>query len=403
VRIPLTLISGIIVDAFDKGRMLVIGTVFSAIGILLLLSRILALIITGRVLVGVFGVFLTPTIWALISEESFKVAIHGRILSSANALTAVASILAPAVAGYVASTYGYDAVILASALLLFGVTPLVWIVSPKIRRYRTLLEVVHRIPNIIRDVYRYSVVLALEWYMLYSNMMLLPLYMDNLMYNAEVIGFAIALETLIYALSQLLVGYIIDKHRSKYTLMLSTALVYGFSLTYIPHCKDLLQIIFVLAVAALSSSPISSVVMTRATEVSSEPGTLTMGVLFSFGYMGMTLGTVISGYLAQSSYQLAYGHLIIPGVIITILALYEYLLKEVRTRHEVLPPSTTQSQPVHILHKIPKGIQLYRITLLNSDDTLQYTEYYTYQVGQHLTGTRESLISSSYKIVKEVR
>ncbi len=136
-----------------------------------------------------------------------------------------------------------------------------------------------RIPGIFTRIYPYPIILALEWYMLYSNMMLLPLYMNSLMYSVEIVGFVLTLETLIYTLCQPLVGYVIDKYRPRYILMLGTASIYGLSLAYIPHCRNLLHIMLVLTIIALSSSPISPVVMARIAEETPELRTVAMGVI----------------------------------------------------------------------------------------------------------------------------
>jgi MFS family permease len=200
--------------------------------------------------------------------------------------------------------------------------------APSERRKGHVDTKIHReIISTLRRIFRYSILLALEWYLLYSYWMLFPLYMNNLGYSAEVIGLLMTLESLVYIASQPLIGYLIDKYRPRYVLLLTTSSIYGASLAYIPYCRDLLHIALVLVMIALSSSTIAPVILARVSEVSGDLRAFAMGLLFSGGYLGMTLGTIMSGYLAQESFYSAYGHLVIPGLIISVIAISEYVSK----------------------------------------------------------------------------
>jgi PPP family 3-phenylpropionic acid transporter len=116
VRVPLSPIAGLIADIIGRRSMLVLGSIFSSLGIMLFLLKDFSALILGRVLVGFFGVFLVPIAWALVSEKASVLGASGRIMAIANALSAIAGALAPVVGGYLASTYGYETVILLSAI-----------------------------------------------------------------------------------------------------------------------------------------------------------------------------------------------------------------------------------------------------------------------------------------------
>ncbi|MGC9009455.1 MAG: MFS transporter [Sulfolobales archaeon] len=327
VRVPLSPTAGLIADIIGRRITLVLGSVFSSLGIMLLLLKDFSVLILGRVLVGFFGVFLVPIAWALVSEKASVLGASGRIMAIANALSAIAGALAPVVGGYLASTYGYETVIILSAIFFLSVITLVGAAPSERRKGHVDTKIRREIISTLRRIFRYSILLALEWYLLYSYWMLFPLYMNNLGYSAEVIGLLMTLESLVYIASQPLIGYLIDKYRPRYVLLLTTSSIYGASLAYIPYCRDLLHIALVLVMIALSSSTIAPVVFARVSEVSGDLRAFAMGLLFSGGYLGMTLGTIISGYLAQESFYSAYGHLVIPGLIISVIAISEYVSK----------------------------------------------------------------------------
>jgi MFS family permease len=324
VRIPLAPVAGALADVLGRKRVLLAGLVLSAAGTLLLLLKSVALLVAGRALVGVFGAFLAPVAWALVSEEASERGARGGVLALANAVASAASVAAPALAGYLASALGFESVISVSALLLLAAAPAVWAV-PSRARQQALREALRGFFSALKRAYWCSAVFALEWYMLFSWMMLLPLYASSLGYGAEVVGLLMALEGLVYALCQPLVGYLIDKHESKSALMLTAALAYGLSLASIPRCRDLSCTALLLVAAAVASSPISPVAMARASEAGPGLEASVMGALFSAGYLGMALGSAVSGFLAQASYQLAFAHLAVPGAAIALLAAGTYL------------------------------------------------------------------------------
>ncbi|MGC9050759.1 MFS transporter [Pyrobaculum sp.] len=207
-RAPVVLVAGPLAEALGRRTALALGAAAAAAGALTLLTKDLPLILAGRVAAGVFGALAAPAIWSLISEAGGG---RGRAISIANAVTATAGVAAPAAGGYTAAVFGYEAAVAASALLTLSVIPLSRAAPPDPRR--PLGEALRMLPAAARGGGRYAAVFALEWYMLYSLLALLPLYVKRLGYGEEVAGQLLAFEALVYAARQPLVGYVIDRHR----------------------------------------------------------------------------------------------------------------------------------------------------------------------------------------------
>ena len=170
---------------------------------------------------------------------------------------------------------------------------------------------------------------AFEWYALYSWLMLTPIYFTTIGISKEYIGLLLALEVVVYMSLQPIIGHVIDKLKHRSSILLVTALVYGILLSVLPYVSDILLLTLLMIGIAITSAPIATTIFSITSMYTpSEVKGFTMGLLFTFGYIGAVLGPLITGYLAELSIHLAYTHLVIPLAILSILGILVVRLKE---------------------------------------------------------------------------
>lgn len=122
-NLPANLIGGILVDRYGRRRVIIASLAAAGAAVAAYsLATTLALLILIRLLHGVAGGILMPAVFALASQNA-TAGSHGRTFGKLGAVIGFAAVVAPASAGIIRQTAGYDAVFLtvAAALLLAAV------------------------------------------------------------------------------------------------------------------------------------------------------------------------------------------------------------------------------------------------------------------------------------------
>ncbi len=329
-RVPVAFFAGYLSDTVGRFKMLVIGCLLTSIGILMLIFPNLLLIIIGRILFGMFGAFITPILWSYVSHVASTYGRAGKLVGLMGAVTNAASVVSYSLSGVLIDVLGFYYIILILSIMLISVILLV--IPVKNIEYEKMNISKFSLIDVLSFVKHNSIILILclccllEWYVVYSWLMLTVLYMKSLNIPSSIIGIALTIETLIYTISQSVMGHIFDRLREKSLIMLTSAVGYAVILMIIPYLKTAISIMIALVFLALVSSPISVTIFSMISIISPlEKKSSIMGLMFTFGYMGVALGTLLSGVIASISYVLSYSYLSIPLIMIASLGLAIYL------------------------------------------------------------------------------
>lgn len=330
-RIPITLFAGFLADSIGKFRALAIGCTACSIAILLLLSANIYLIAIGRLVAGLFGAFIAPVLWAYATSIASRVGRTGKLVSMLNMVTNLSMVTAFALSGLLVTYLGYYLLfVLLAVLLLLAPLPVYFIKEDFVKRSSgfDIREFVRPISDIIKN-YKSVILLCicclLEWYVLNSWLMLVTLYMNSIGISKSMIGLALSIETLLYMILQLFVGHVIDKLGERSSILLLSSIAYAIILLSIPYLKSEVHIILALIGLGIASSPIFSTIFSL-TSMHSPPerkGT-SMGLLFMFGYIGAAVGPLMSGFLANIEFRIAFLHLAIPLTLLAMLGMVLY-------------------------------------------------------------------------------
>ncbi|NPB00757.1 MAG: MFS transporter [Crenarchaeota archaeon] len=330
VRIPLAFFAGYLSDIVGRFRMLVIGCLLTSIGIFMLEIPYLITILIGRLIFGLFGAFITPILWSYVSHVTSRYGRTGKLIGLMGMVTNAASVLSYLLFGILIDILGFYNIILILSILviliIFCTTP------TRTIEYNSKKMLKPSFRDVMRFVKSNSVVLILclccllEWYVVYSWLMLVVLYMKSLNFPSTMIGTVLTIETLVYMIAQPIVGRVFDKLREKSLLMLTFAIGYAVILITLPYVRTFIHIIILLTCLALVSSPISVTLFSMISILSPQEkkGSI-MGLMFMFGYIGIAIGTLLSGVIASFSYVLSFSYLSIPLTMIAILGIVGYL------------------------------------------------------------------------------
>ena len=250
-------------------------------------------IAVSRIVAGVFGTFLMPLLWNSVASSA-------KMISYANSVTVFAGIVSFAAAGLVVGAVGFEVAFLFFALLLLST---VFAKASAGGGGLKLGEVLRRSP--VAPL----LAIFLEWYVLYSLFLLLPIFLNKQGFSTDLIGLFFTVEAAVYGALQPLVGRLVEGNRRELVLLLA---LYPSSLLLIPLAPGLVPLVLILF--AVGSSPIFVI-----TTHYWRRGGFDMGVLMAFGYLGSFTGPLISGLLAQLSYILSFLQLAIAGGILAII------------------------------------------------------------------------------------
>ena len=329
IRVPVAFMSGIATKSYGRHKVLTVGCAMFAISILLLASCNIAIISLSRAILGISAAFFFPTIWMLVSDIAARTGATGRIISIGNAVSSFGMILAFASSGFIINLFGFRKFFLMIGILLLLLTlPL----SRVAKRFSS--EQLVKIGVAIRDcatlLKRRSFVLVLiatliEMYVLYSWLTFTQIYMKNIGLSEALIGLVMSAEVATYAILQPLVGHIIDRLGLRSVLLLCTSPIYGLLLAYIPYTRTVLSLTLLMIGIALVSSPYVSTILYILTRMSSEKERdLAVSVLFTLIYVGIGLGQVLTGIIAEYSMTIAYLHLAIIISTLSIIGIVLY-------------------------------------------------------------------------------
>ncbi|NPA23305.1 MAG: MFS transporter [Crenarchaeota archaeon] len=330
VRIPLAFFAGYLSDIVGKFRMLVIGCLLTSIGIFMLEFPYLITIVIGRLIFGLFGAFITPILWSYVSHIASRYGRTGRMIGLIGMVTNAASVISYLLFGILIDLLGFYNIILTLSILIiliiFSTIPVRTI------EYENKKILKPSFRDVIRFVRNNFIILILclccllEWYVVYSWLMLVVLYMKSLGFSGTTIGTALTIETLVYMIAQPVIGRVFDRLKERSLLMLTSAIGYAAILIILPHVRTFIHIITLLICLALVSSPISVTLFSMISLLSPQEkrGSI-MGLMFMFGYMGIAIGTLLSGFIASFSYILSFSYLSIPLTLIAMLGIIGYL------------------------------------------------------------------------------
>lgn len=262
----------------------------TAASVALLLVKNPLIIAVSRILAGVFGTFLAPLLWNSIAGDA-------KMISYANSVTVLAGIVSFVGAGLIVGAVGFETTLLLFSLLLL---------STAFARASAggggfkLGEVLRRSSSTP------LLAIFLEWYVLYSLFLILPIFLNRQGLSIELIGLLFTVEAAVYGALQPLVGRIVESRHKDVVLLLA---LYPLSLFLIPLAPDLTLPLLVLF--AVGSSPIFII----ETYYWRRRG-FDMGVLMAFGYLGSFIGPLVSSLLAQASFILSFVQLAMVGCVL---------------------------------------------------------------------------------------
>lgn len=330
IRIPLAFFAGYLSDIVGRFRMLVIGCLLTSIGIFMLEFPYLITILIGRLIFGLFGAFITPILWSYVSHVASRHGRTGKLIGLMGMITNAASVLSYLLFGVLIDLLGFYNIILILSILIILI---IFFTTPtRTIEYESRKVLKSSFRDILRFVKSNFIVLILclccllEWYVVYSWLMLVVLYMKSLGFSSTMIGTVLTIETLVYMITQPVVGRVFDRLKEKSLLMFTSAIGYAVILIALPHVRTFIHIITLLICLALVSSPISVTLLSMISILSPQEkkGSI-MGLMFMFGYTGIAIGTLLSGVIASFSYVLSFSYLSIPLTMIAILGIVSYL------------------------------------------------------------------------------
>ena len=312
--------TGIISETIGSKRTIIlslIGLAFSMIFTIISTSKLM--VFTSRILHGFFEASTYSAIWILVSSTAGKMRSKGKYVGSANLVGSAASVTASLIAGLVAVKLGLKAPFILSAVSLVF---LALFTSLSFKENFTIERKTIRF-SVLRSILPYYIMFMFDWYILFSWLTFIPLYIIDIGLNVGFIGFLIALETAIYALMQPLIGLIYDRLGTKANILLTLAIPYALVLTLIVEARSKVIITLLFVILALVSSPLETIIYSNVTAKTSQNiKGLAIGCLFTAGYIGAFIGPLITGILTEKySYQKAFISLLIPALIIAITAL----------------------------------------------------------------------------------